>query len=120
MSLRSMLATIILVLPTFCSYAGAQFPSDYPAQLSIPGDPGATQALKTSRLSPISKLEGVQFINNSTSQILLERDGKRYLVDTQSRTIHEVIAETNTTAIASSDSKGEEPAQMSSKEKREE
>src|SRR5438552_2402423 len=116
MSLRSMLATIILVLPTFCSYAWAQFPT----QTSISSDPGITQALKTSRLSPVSKLEGVQFINNSTSQILLERNGKRYLVDTQNKTIQEVIAETNTAAKASSDSKGEEPAQASSKEKKEE
>lgn len=41
-------------------------------------------------LPPIQRLEGVQFVSGSTSQLLLERDGKRYLIDTQTQTIREV------------------------------
>jgi hypothetical protein len=37
-------------------------------------------------------LEGLQFVEGSTSQLLLEKDGKRYLIDTQTQTIREVKA----------------------------
>ncbi|PYV37118.1 MAG: hypothetical protein DMG06_28895, partial [Acidobacteria bacterium] len=94
MFLQSRWAIIILVLSTQYWNVWAQTPSDYPAQLSISRDLSATQALKAPRLSPGSRLEGIHFVNNSTSQILLERDGTKYLIDTQSKTIHEVIAET--------------------------
>ncbi|PYV89794.1 MAG: hypothetical protein DMG05_12670 [Acidobacteria bacterium] len=119
MFLPSMLVTIVLVLSTFHSNTWAQAPSDYPAQPSISSDLGAIQALKTSRLSPISRLEGIQFVNNSTSQILLERDGKKYLIDTQTKTIHEVIAETTGTTEKASSGSSDEAAQES-KEKKEE
>jgi len=116
MFLQSRWAIIILVLSTQYWNVWAQTPSDYPAQLSISRDLSATQALKAPRLSPVSRLEGIHFVNNSTSQILLERDGTKYLIDTQSKTIHEVIAETAGTAEkVSSDSRSDEPAEGSRK-----
>jgi hypothetical protein len=36
-------------------------------------------------------LEGLEFVNGSGSQIVLERDGKRYLIDTKNQTIREFV-----------------------------
>jgi len=39
---------------------------------------------------PVPVLSGVEFVKESNSQILLERDGKHYLIDTATRQIHEI------------------------------
>ena len=49
--------------------------------------------LNQAHLAPVQQLEGLQFVEGSTSQLLLEKDGKRYLIDTQTQTIREVKAE---------------------------
>jgi hypothetical protein len=45
-------------------------------------------------------LEGVEFVKGSGSQIVLERDGKRYLIDTKSQTIRELVPSTLASAQA--------------------
>jgi hypothetical protein len=85
----------IMVLASFFSTQAswAQAPLDpslqpakiKPLQPSEPADP--------TKLSVVSNLDGVQFVSNSNSQILLEKNGKQYLIDTQTRTIHEVSAQ---------------------------
>jgi hypothetical protein len=49
--------------------------------------------LNQAHLAPVQQLEGLRFVEGSTSQLLLEKDGKRYLIDTQTQTIREVKAE---------------------------
>ena len=41
-------------------------------------------------LTPVPELKGVEFVKDSNSQILLEKDGKRYLIDTATRQIQEI------------------------------
>src|SRR5258706_1452829 len=41
-------------------------------------------------LTPVPELKGVEFVKESNSQILLEKDGKRYLIDTATRQIQEI------------------------------
>jgi len=86
---------LAVVLGTFSggSASWAQAPLDYPAQppgldaLNVATVPHPTD------LSAVSRLDGVHFVSNSNSQILLERDGKQYLIDTQTKTIQEVSAQ---------------------------
>jgi hypothetical protein len=87
-----------LILPSSWAQVSDQLPSRSP----IPNNASGTGPLDTAKLSPISKLEGVQFVNNSTSQVLLEKDGKHYLIDTQTRTIHELAVQTEASTQASS------------------
>ncbi|HEU0004608.1 MAG TPA: hypothetical protein VFS12_01340, partial [Terriglobia bacterium] len=86
--LRSLL--ILLTLVTLCPSGAAQAPGEpvptISSQLSSAAAPSGQ-----SQLVPVSRLEGVEFVNGSGSQIVLERDGKRYLIDTQSQTIRELV-----------------------------
>ena len=50
----------------------------------------ANNAPDAQHLTPVAELSGVEFVKNSTTQILLEKDGKRYLIDTATRQIHEI------------------------------
>lgn len=43
-------------------------------------------------MTPVSSLEGIQFVAGNSSQILLTKDGKQYLIDTSSQKIFEVAA----------------------------
>src|SRR4051794_15114044 len=87
-----------LILPSSWAQVSDQSPSRSPVfnGASVPGP------VNTANLSPVSKLDGVQFVNNSTSQVLLEKDGKQYLIDTQTRTIHELAVQPEATRQASS------------------
>src|SRR5580765_7016844 len=80
---------ILLLLVTNYLRASAQVPSE-PAP-TISSELSSVEALGSVQLLPLSHLEGVEFVNGSGSQIVLERDGKRYLIDTKSQTIRELI-----------------------------
>ena len=82
---------MILVFVIRCWSAAAQ----------IPGEPTPTissqlggAAVPQAQLVPVARLEGLEFVNGSGSQIVLERDGKRYLIDTKNQTIREFVPTT--------------------------
>lgn len=54
---------------------------------------------------------GVSFVEGSTSQILIEREGKKYLVDIASRQVREVSASDPPSAMSSSTNSGQEQEQ---------
>ena len=88
---------IILAFVIRCWSAAAQ----------IPGEPTPTissqlsgAAAPQAQLVPVARLEGLEFVNGSGSQIVLERDGKRYLIDTKSQTIREFVSTTMASAQA--------------------
>jgi len=84
---RSLL--ILFAVVTLCPSAAAQAPGEpvptISSQLSSAAAPSGQ-----AQLVPVPRLEGVEFVNGSGSQLVLERDGKRYLIDTQSQTIREL------------------------------
>jgi hypothetical protein len=80
----------ILVLLTFCLRAAAQVPSD-PAPAVSSQLNSVAAASGQAQLVQIPRLEGVEFVSGSGSQIVLELDGKRYLIDTQNQTIRELV-----------------------------
>jgi Membrane bound beta barrel domain (DUF5777) len=68
------------------------------AAAQVPGEPTPTissqlsgAAAPQAQLVPVARLEGLEFVNGSGSQIVLERDGKRYLIDTKNQTIREFV-----------------------------
>ncbi len=88
---------IILAFVIRCWSAAAQ----------VPGEPTPTissqlsgAAAPQAQLVPVARLEGLEFVNGSGSQIVLERDGKRYLIDTKSQTIREFVSTTMASAQA--------------------
>ena len=83
---RSLL--ILLILAMTCLSAVAQIPNE-PTTLS--GQVSAAIASGQPQGVLVSRLEGLEFVNGSRSQIVLERDGKRYLIDVQSQTIREFV-----------------------------
>ena len=88
---------ILLVLVSAGHRAAAQVPGK-PAS-PIPQQPSSVDpASVETQLVAVPRLEGVEFVNGSATQIVLEKDGKRYLIDTQSQTIRELVA---TTTVAS-------------------
>ena len=83
---RCLLMSLVFVVR--CWSAAAQIPSEpTPTISSQLGAPEIPQV----GLVPVARLEGLEFVNGSGSQIVLERDGKRYLIDTKSQTIREFI-----------------------------
>jgi len=83
---RSLLIALAFVI--HCLNAAAQ----------VPGEPTPTVSSQLSgaaapeaRLVPVARFEGLEFVNGSGSQIVLERDGKRYLIDTKNQTIRELV-----------------------------
>ncbi len=84
---RSLL--IILVFVIRCLSAAAQIPSEPTPTIS--GQLSGAIAPGQAQLVPVARLEGLEFVNGSGSQIVLERDGKRYLIDTKSQTIREFV-----------------------------
>ena len=85
----------IMVLASFFSTQAswAQAPLDPPLQPAKIKPLQPSEPADPTKLSVVSNLDGVQFVSNSNSQILLEKNGKQYLIDTQTRTIHEVSAQ---------------------------
>src|SRR5262245_39194478 len=80
------------------------------------------QAQQARELAAVPRLEGVQFVSNSNSQILLERDGKQYLIDTQAKTIQEVSTQAQTPNSAQApapEAKSSQPAQSNSQQSNE-
>ncbi len=43
-------------------------------------------------MTPVSRLDGVQFVTGTSSQVLLSKDGKQYLIDTSEQKIFEVTS----------------------------
>ena len=82
---------ILLALTIHCPWMTAQVPGEPTPTISnhLSG-PAAPQA----PLVPVARLEGLEFVNGSGSQIVLERDGKRYLIDTKTQTIREFVPTT--------------------------
>ncbi|MSO23512.1 MAG: hypothetical protein EXQ58_09725 [Acidobacteria bacterium] len=81
---------ILLALVAVCLRAAAQVPGE-PAPTISSQLSSVAAASGQAQLVPVPRLEGVEFVNGSGSQIVLERDGKRYLIDTQSQTIRELV-----------------------------
>jgi len=90
MALRFVHFSIVLLVTLFPVLLLAQVPADNSrtdvASLTTDTDNGED----LQRLTPVPKLSGVEFVKDSNSQILLEKDGKRYLIDTATRQIHEI------------------------------
>src|SRR3990172_647426 len=84
MVLRSIQFLSILILWVFCFSLHAQTSAD--TSLISPSGRGQNIPLA----GPVSQLNGVEFIEGSSSQIILEKDGKRYLIDAATRQIHEI------------------------------
>jgi hypothetical protein len=85
---RSLLLALALVVNSLC--AKAQVPGEAtPTVSSQITAPAASSGQE--QLVPVPRLEGVEFVNGSGSQIVLERNGKRYLIDTESHTIREFV-----------------------------
>ena len=80
---------ILLALLTVSLRAAAQVPGERSPTIS--SQLNSAVASEQAQLVPVPRLEGVEFVNGSGSQIVLERDGKRYLIDTQSQTIREFV-----------------------------
>ena len=82
---------IILLAPlTLCLHVMAQVSAESAQAISsqlgsAPAVPGRAE------LVPVPRLQGLEFVSGSGSQIVLERDGKRYLIDTENRTIREFV-----------------------------
>jgi uncharacterized beta barrel domain-containing protein DUF5777 len=87
---------ILLTLVPLCLRAVAQVPGKPTSAISNELT-SAAPTLAEAQSVPVPRLEGLEFVNGSGSQILLERDGKRYLIDTKSQTIREFVP----TAVAS-------------------
>jgi hypothetical protein len=83
---RSLLIALAFVI--HCLNVAAQVPGEpTPTVSSQLNGAAAPEAL----LVPVARLEGLEFVNGSGSQIVLERDGKRYLIDTKNQTIRELV-----------------------------
>jgi Membrane bound beta barrel domain (DUF5777) len=80
-----------IFLSALCGSSGAQTSAVPPAPATN-NSLAALPELNQAHLAPVQQLEGLQFVEGSTSQLLLEKDGKRYLIDTQTQTIREVKA----------------------------
>jgi Membrane bound beta barrel domain (DUF5777) len=107
---RSLL--VFLALATLCFRAEAQVPGEPVLAVSSPLSPAAPASGQT-ELLPVPRLDGVEFVKGSGSQILLERDGRRYLIDAQSQTIREFVPAATAPAQspAASAQTGASPAQ---------
>lgn len=90
---------ILLALVTVCLRATAQVPGE-PAPTISSQNSSVAAASGQAQSLPVPRLEGVEFVNGSGSQVVLERDGKRYLIDTQSQTIRELVPTTMASAQA--------------------
>lgn len=87
-------AAILILLPlAFSQSTWAQIPGSGSALPHIASDATRNDDLAGIQLSPVAQLEGVHFVNHSSSQIILEKDGKRYLINTQTQSIHELELE---------------------------
>ncbi len=101
------LAFFLIVTVT---YSPAQVPGNAPLDSTQPAVPSTFPNSSAGDLVPISKLEGVEFLNNSRSQIVLEKNGRKYLIDTDAKTIHEISLSTNG-GITEDSKGGSEPSQ---------
>ena len=87
---KHVLAIIIIVTSLHRPTSWAQAPLGSPAAVANADSLALPQTLDTSHLSEVAKVDGVHFVSGSISQVLLEKDGKQYLIDTQAKTIHEI------------------------------
>ena len=92
MVLRFVLFLNVFILWVFPALLLAQAPAgpSLPDVASLTSD--ASKSPEPQPLTPVPQLSGVEFVKDSSSQILLEKDGKRYLIDTATRQIHEIPA----------------------------
>jgi uncharacterized beta barrel domain-containing protein DUF5777 len=98
---RSLLLALALVVNSLC--ATAQVPGESTPTVSSQITASSVSSGQE-QLVPVPRLEGVEFVHGSGSQIVLERDGKRYLIDTESRTIREYVPTTMASNQASAPS----------------
>ncbi len=91
--MRIPVAILILLPLAFSQSTWAQIPGSGSALPHIASDATRNDDLAGIQLSPVAQLEGVHFVNHSSSQIILEKDGKRYLINTQTQSIHELVSE---------------------------
>jgi len=91
------LLVTVLALVFNCLSTAAQAPGE--ATPTISSQLSGAE-IPQARLVPVSRLQGLEFVNASDSQIVLERDGKRYLIDTKSQTIREFVPTTTASAQA--------------------
>ncbi len=90
---KTVFGVMILVSFSPAPVSWSQVPLGSALQHAKIESPQLGQAPDPAKLSAVSKLDGVRFVSNSNSQILLEKNGRQYLVDTQTRTIHEVSSQ---------------------------
>jgi hypothetical protein len=112
----------IILGTSFCgSVSWGQVSRDSTAQ--PPGlDSKLAQVPQVGELSAVSRLDGVHFVSNSNSQILLEKDGKQYLIDTQAKTIQEVSTQaqlTNSAQTPNPQAKSSQPAKSDTNQSKE-
>jgi len=88
---------LFLAVTTLCLRATGQIPIEPAPTLS---SSSVAASSGQGQLVPVARLEGVEFVKGSGSQLVLEREGKRYLVDTQSQTIRELVPNTLASAQA--------------------
>jgi Membrane bound beta barrel domain (DUF5777) len=84
-----------ILLFTLCGSADGQTSATLPPVAPTSNTLAPLPELNQAILVPVPQLEGLQFVEGSTSQLLLEKDGKRYLIDTQTQTIKQL----NTKAV---------------------
>lgn len=80
---------VLLGVISTCLHTAAQVPGEPTPTIS--SQLTSATASGQAQWVPVPRLEGVEFVNGPGAQIVLERDGKRYLIDTQSRTIREFV-----------------------------
>jgi hypothetical protein len=71
----------------------------------------ANEGVDLQHLTPVQELKGVEFVKDSNSQILLEKDGKRFLIDTATRQIHEIPPRVPRTTEVASGQTGPAPSE---------
>lgn len=114
--------TLILVTLSLELVSWAQLPLDSRSPAAETPSLMSTQVPHPADLAAVSQLDGVHFVSNSNSQILLEKDGKQYLIDTQAKTIHEVSAQaqlSNSSQMPSSEVKSSQPSKSGTKQQKE-
>ena len=120
----SKLAFVILIFVTFSLelVSWAQLPLDSPLQAAETPSLMSIQVEHPADLAAVSRLDGVHFVTNSNSQILLEKDGKQYLIDTQAKTILQVSSQaqlSNSGQTPSTEVKSGQPAKSDTKRQKE-
>jgi hypothetical protein len=120
--LNRVFPTIILGMFFYGSASWAQVPPDSTVQSPGLDSLNPAQVPHPAELSAVSRLDGVHFVSNSNSQILLEKGGKQYLIDTQTKTIHEVSTQaqpSNSSQTPSTEGKSSQPSKSDTRQQKE-